>query len=65
MKFKNNWDALRPSKQHIKAMHLIKKQKKLTAEELFEESEKAYAAMLAQQVFEARKNNIKLKDKEK
>lgn len=65
MKFKNNWDALRPNRQHIKAMQLIKKQKKLTAEELFDESEKAYAAMLARQAFEAKRNNIKLKDREK
>jgi hypothetical protein len=65
MKFKNNWDAILPSKQQIKAKRLVEKQKKLTAEELFEDSEKAYAAMVAQQAFEAKKHNIKLKDREK
>ena len=64
MRFKNNWDALLPSKKQIKARQFAEKQKKLTAEELFEDSEKAYKAMLAKQAFEARRNNIKLKDME-
>lgn len=55
MRFKNNWDALLPSEQQIKAMRFVKKQKKLTAEELIEEGEKAHAAMLAQHAFEAKK----------
>lgn len=55
MRFKNNWDALLPSKQQIKARRFAEKQKRLTAEELLEDGEKAYAAMMAQKAFEAKK----------
>lgn len=55
MKFKNNWDRILPNQQQIKARRFVEKQKKLTAEELFEDSEKAYAAMMAKQTFEAKK----------
>ena len=65
MRFKNNWDAILPNKQQIKAKRFVEKQKRLTAEELFEDSEKAYEAMIAQKAFEAKRNNIKLKDEEK
>ena len=56
MKFKNNWDALLPSKQQIKATKIAAKQKRLTAEELIDEGDKAYEAMLKQKAFEAKKN---------
>lgn len=55
MKFKNNWDAILPSKKQIKARQIVEKQKRLTAEELFEDGEKAYEAMVAQQAFEAKR----------
>ena len=55
MRFKNNWAAILPSKQQIKARRFVEKQRQLTAEELFEDGEKAYAAMIAQQAFEAKK----------
>lgn len=58
MKFKNNWNALLPSKQQIKARRFVEKQRTLTAEELFEESEKAYADMLTQKAFEAKKKTV-------
>lgn len=55
MRFKNNWDALLPSKQQIQARRFVEKQKRLTAEELFEEGEKAHNEMLKRKAFEAKK----------
>lgn len=48
MRLKNNWDMLRPSKQQIEARKIVQKQKVLTIEELREEGDKAYEAMVSQ-----------------
>lgn len=55
MKFKNNWDALLPSRQQVTARRFAEKQKRLTAEELFEEGEKAHNEMLKRKAFETKK----------
>lgn len=57
---KNNWDSLKMSKQQLEAAKIANNQKRLTAEELIKDGERAYEIMQKREAYEKAKS-IKLK----
>ena len=53
MKFKNNWSAIKMSREQIKFANAAEKQKRLTAEELMAEGDRAYEEMQKARTHEA------------
>ena len=57
---KNNWRELKMSEQQIRAAKIANNQKRLTAEELIEEGDKAYEIMQKRKAYEkARSSKLK------